>query len=77
MGKVYFSRKFYLGEPFKSLEPATEILALEQLILSLKARGKYEVAAIAQLRIDELKRNQRQQFIIPCRALVAIKYSLN
>ena len=77
MGKVYFSRKFYLGEPFKALEPVVEILALEQLIMCLKSRGEYEVASIAQVRIDELKREQGQLAILPCRALIEIIYSLN
>ena len=76
-GKVYFSRKFYVGEPFKALEPDVEILALQQLILSLRARGEYEVAAIARERIDDLKREQRQQLEIPCRAVIIIRYSLS
>lgn len=48
--KVYFSSKFYVGEPLAALDPKVELKALEYLLVSLRKRGKHEVAAIVETR---------------------------
>jgi len=53
-GKVYLSKKFYVGKPFSVIDPQVELSALNSLKKMLLDYEAYEKVRFVQNRIDEV-----------------------